>query len=274
MSWHFTGLAATLLLLPLFASAACSQRIVVPSAPAGKFLITDEASQKVSGVYPELLRSSGAAIGCQFDFPLIPRARFQHMFESGDGHLLIPETQTPERDKLGEFVQLFFSTPVIISTRPELRLKSVADILKNPQLRVSLVRGYDWGEQYRQASQKLKEAGMLEEVRDALTVARMMDAGRTDVTIMTAHILYGNLEQLGLQDTLGKRLQYVRSADFTPTRSGVYLSYRLPDSDRTQLRKMLTDWRSSQRLWKAFAATLPPAGLMSLSPVQPADRAD
>ena len=249
------------------AYAGCSRPIIVPASPAGKFVITQAQTQTVSGVYPDLLRSSGKKIGCEFDFVIVPRARFNFMLEKGTGHLFIPESQTPERDLLGEFVPLFYSTPVIISARPDLKIRSIADLKRYPELRVNVVRGYDWGVSYRNAVQQLRDLGMVEEVVDAAIIVKKMDAGRADITIMSAHILYGNVLSLGLEESLGKRLRYIRSPDFEPIPSGVYLSNSLEKDDRILLKAMLTSWLNSKSLWAALFAALPADGLMSLTPL-------
>ncbi|WP_373974773.1 transporter substrate-binding domain-containing protein [Chitinibacter sp. SCUT-21] len=259
---------AFLLLASVKIHAACSQTVLVPAAPAGKFVIANEQTHEVSGVYPKLLRQSSKRVGCTFKFEIVPRARMANMFQTGEGQLIIPESQTPEKDRLGEFVPLFYSTPLIISARPELHLSSIDDILKHPQLRVNIVRSYDWGEAYRKAIDRLRKAGMVEDVIDAAVIAKKMDADRADITIMSAHILYGNVQTLGLDTTLGKRLRYIRSNDFEPIPSGVYLSNSLPATDRAQLKIMLQQWLNSQALWREFQATLPPDGLMSLTPLQ------
>jgi polar amino acid transport system substrate-binding protein len=248
--------------------AACSQPVIVPAAPAGKFVIADEKTQTVAGVYPHLLRASAKEYGCQFEFVIVPRVRMAHMFQTGEAHLMIPESQTPEKDRLGEFVPLFYSTPLIISARPELNIQSIDDVLKYPQLRVNIVRSYDWGQAYRTTVERLRKAGMVEDVVDAAVIAKKMQAQRADITIMSAHILYGNVQTLGLHETLGKRLRYIRSDDFEPIPSGVYLVNSLPAADRAQLKIMLKKWLGSQALWREFQATLPPDGLMSLTPLQ------
>lgn len=249
------------------AYAGCSRQIIVPASPAGKFVVTDTQTQAVSGVYPDLLRSSGKKIGCEFDFVIVPRARFNFMLEKGTGHLFIPESQTPERDLLAEFVPLFYSMPVIISARTDLKIRTIADLKRYPELRVNVVRGYDWGTSYRNAVQQLSDLHMVEEVVDAATIVKKMAAGRADITIMSAHILYGSVLGLGLQADLGPRLSYIRTPDFEPIPSGVYLSNSLTKDDRTLLKKMLNSWLSSKSLWEALQATLPADGLMSLTPL-------
>lgn len=258
-----------LLPLALFptAHAGCSQAIEVPAAPAGRFVMTDEKTGEVSGVYPELLRSSSKETGCTFNFIIVPRARFNQMLEQGTSHLFIPESQTPEKDTFGEFIPLFYSTPVIISARPDLAIRTIADIKKHPALHVDVVRSYDWGSAYRQAVKELKDLGMVTEVTDAGIIARKMEAGRTDITIMSAHILYGNVISLGLTDSLGKRLRYIRSPDFEAIPSGVYLSNSLPKQDRRELKNMLQNWLETRQLWRALQANLPQDGLMSLTPL-------
>jgi polar amino acid transport system substrate-binding protein len=261
---HCFVLAATI----QFAHAGCSRPIVVPAAPAGKFMMTNEQTLEVSGVYPDLLRSSGKKIGCDFHFVVVPRVRLNMMFEKGTGQLIIPSTQTPERDLLGEFVLLFYGTPVIISARPDLKIRTIADIKNYPKLRVNVVRGYNWGASYQVAVKQLSDSGMVEDVVDASTVIKKMQVGHADITIMTAEIFYGNLSNLGLLETFAKNIRYIKTPDFQPTFTGVYLSYSLSSADRGQLKSMLQNWLSSKALWSALQAALPDDALMSLTPIE------
>lgn len=264
----FFPIGSALLIITALVQADCSKPITVPAAPAGKFVVINEQSKQVSGVYPKLLRESGKQVGCVFVFVIVPRVRMAHMFKTGEGQLIIPESQTAEKDQFGEFVPLFYSTPLLISARPELSLHTIDDVLKYPQLRVNIVRSYDWGDAYRKAIARLTAAGMVEDVLDAGVIAKKMDAQRADLTIMSAHIMFGTVQNLGLEASLGKRLKYIRSNDFEPIPSGVYLSNSISPADRAQLRQMLNKWLSSQAMWREFAVTLPPDGLMSLTPLQ------
>lgn len=73
-AWRRTTAAFTLALLALSmpAWANCSRDIHVPVSQIGASVVSSGAT--VSGIYPDILRSLGAKMGCNFIFSVVPRA--------------------------------------------------------------------------------------------------------------------------------------------------------------------------------------------------------
>lgn len=241
LSFHDWRRAACALALcaPLAAAAACSRDIVVPVAPIGASVVIKGDS--VSGIYPELLRSLGARIGCNFLFPVVPRARLEAMFETGKADLLIPASSTPRRDRHGSFVPLIGSRAVLISvnnTRPPVR--NAQELIDRHELRVALVRGFDYGDAYQALVQELGRQGRLFFEVDTVSVARLLQGGHIDATIMAPTILTGAVQGDPRVEGLAERLRLEALPELPWGYSGGYLSRTaLTPADSELLRGLL-----------------------------------
>jgi polar amino acid transport system substrate-binding protein len=104
---------------------ACSRTVQVPVAPTG--FNVRVVGDKVDGVYPDLLRQLGLAKGCQFAFPVVPRARLSLMFfDSHEADLFLPASRNSERDQKAQFVPMLKLTPARITLRSQ--TAQIADV--------------------------------------------------------------------------------------------------------------------------------------------------
>ncbi len=205
------------------ARAGCSRDILVPVAPMGAAVVAGGAT--VSGIYPDALRSLGEQNGCHFVFSVVPRARQAALFESGKSDLLIPAVQTPQRDRTGLFVPLLSLRPVLISLRgPRAAIGSGQELLARPEVRVALVRGYDYGEAYTKLAAELLKRGRVTMEVDAMSVARLLQGGFIDATIMNASIMSGTAQADQRVKGLLDRLRLEPLADLPWRQSGAYIS--------------------------------------------------
>lgn len=239
--------------------AQCSRAMRVPVAPTGLSVTINEAS--IGGVYPELLRSLGGS--CRFEFSVVPRARMEALFESGQSDLLIPASRSSRRDELGVFVPLVQARATFISLNAERPpLRSLQELLAQRDLRVALVRGFDYGAAYQSMIQELRQQGRLSLEVDALSVARMLEAGMADLTVMAPSILTGTLvTEQRVRHLLG-RLRIEPVEDFPWTDSGVYLSKRaLNETDRAGLVALFERAGKSGVTWRSFQQHYPASSL-------------
>lgn len=230
---------ALALCAPLAAAAACSREIVVPVSPLGASVVIKGDS--VSGIYPDLLRSLGAKIGCNFLFPVVPRARLEAMFETGKADLLIPASSTPRRDRHGSFVPLIGNRAVLISVNSaRAPVLNVQQLIERHELRIALVRGFDYGDTYQALLKELERQGRLFLEVDAVSVARLMQGGHIDATIMAPTILSGAVQGDPRVGSLGERLRLEALPELPWGYSGGYLSRTsLTPGDRELLRGLL-----------------------------------
>ena len=250
-----------LLAVPVLAHAQCSRSLNVPVAPVGLSVTT--VGETVGGLYPELLRGLGGKDGCTFEFSVVPRARQEAMFETGRADLLVPATRTPRRDELGVFVPMVNSRPSLISlgaARPEVH--SLAELLERRELRVAVVRGYDYGETYQSLLKELTRQGRLVHAVDPVSVARMLNSGIADLTIMAPTILIGSLQGDVRVRFLLERMRYEPITELPWGESGIYLSHKsLNEADRNLLRELLERSAKSGAIWRAFQRYYPVANL-------------
>ena len=232
-------LAALLALAAPAARAGCSRDITVPFSPNSGRVFAEGG--EVRGIYPDLLRVVGPKNGCRFVISLVPRARQVAMFENGSADLLLPASRTPARDKLGIFVPILNNRAMVISlasNRPP--ITSAQDLLARHELKVAVVRGFDYGEQYMMLMKELGKQGRVFSEVDANAVARLLQAGSVDVTIMGPTVMVAAIEReprvAGMLDKL--RIEAIPELGWKY--SGAYISRRsLSPEDQAALRELL-----------------------------------
>ncbi|AKU21444.1 ABC transporter substrate-binding protein [Massilia sp. NR 4-1] len=254
--WPAWSRTAALLWLACAAAPAmasgCSRDIIVPVAPIGVSVVVNGSS--VEGIYADMLRNLGAKAGCNFVFSVVPRARLEVMFESGKADLLLPANRTPARDQLGHFIPMIGHRATLItlsSERPPIR--NAQELLEKHELRVAVVRGFDYGEQYQSIVRELTRQGRLFLEVDANAVARLMNVGSVDVTIMGPTILAAAIRREPRVQGLMEKLRIEPIPELPWGHSGVYYSRRsLNAEDQTILRELLEKAARSGVVYEGF----------------------
>lgn len=255
-AWRRTAAALSLALpalaLPLAAWADCSRDIHVPVSQIGASVVGSGAT--VSGIYPDILRSLGARMGCNFVFSVVPRARLEALYETGKADILIPASSTPRRDQHGLFIPMLGSRPLLISLQgARASINTMQELIERRELRVALVRGYDYGAQYQALAKELSSQGRLFYEVDALSVARLMQSGFIDATIMSPTILAGVAQNDARVYGLADRLRLEALPELPWGMSGVYLSRKsLTAEDQATLRELLDKAGRSGTVMDAF----------------------
>ena len=252
-AWRRTmAVLALALALPSLAGAQCSRDIQVPVSAIGASVVVNGAS--IGGIYPDLLRSMGAKLGCNFIFTAVPRARLEAMFEAGKADLLIPASSTPRRDQHGLFIPMLGSRPLLISLQgARAPINTMQELIERRELRVALVRGYDYGVSYQALAKELSSQGRLFYEVDALSVARLMQSGFIDATIMSPTILAGVAQNDARVYGLADRLRLEALPELPWGMSGVYLSRKsLTAEDQATLRELLDKAGRSGTVMDAF----------------------
>lgn len=254
-------LLPTLLLLGLASSqaaAGCSRPIRVPAAISGQTVTSD--GERVGGVIPDVMNKIGAAIGCTFVWTPVARMRLEAMFQNGTADLLIASNQVPARDRYGYFLPVVETRATLISVRSERApVRSMQELAARSELRVALVRGYDFGPAYQALSRDLAAQGRLYLQPTPRPVARMLAEGLADVTIMTGIAFVGGLYGDARSEIIADKLRSEPLDDLPWMRSGIYLSKKsLSAADRKLLEHALNEavrdgtwWRALQRHYAA-----------------------
>ena len=238
------------------ARADCSRPIRVPVAPIGLSVVT--SGGEVSGVFPELLRKVAAETGCQFEFTVAPRARVEAMFAANGADVLVPATRTSKRDLHGDFIPVMKARALLISLASDRApVDSLAELAERRELRVAVVRGFDYGEPYQDLLRKLKAQRRLVVEADAAAVVRALERSLADVTVMAPSILAGTLLQDSRTRPLLERLRLEPVAELNWTDSGIYLSRHLAAKDRELLVDALERSARSGAVWKTVQKHYP-----------------
>jgi polar amino acid transport system substrate-binding protein len=251
-----------LLLVPSVAEGACTRALNVPVGEMGITITVDGG--KVGGIFPDMMRAAGQAEGCDFNWLGAPRARLEAMFEAGQSDLLLASSRTPRRDQFGYFVPMVATRATLISIDAKRApVRSLAELLARRELRVAVVRGYDYGDAYNAALQKLAEQNRLIYDTNAPRVARLIHEGIADVTIMTGIGMAGAITSddrlKGMMEKL--RLESLEEIGWTDT--GVYISkLTVGPQDTAVIEKMIQTLTKKRTLWDAYKRYYPPALLV------------
>ncbi|MES2103125.1 MAG: transporter substrate-binding domain-containing protein [Pseudomonadota bacterium] len=248
-------LAAPLLAsIPAAAFAAeCSRPITVPLSPTGTAVIITPQGQ-FSGTYPDVLRNSGKKDACSFVFSAVPRARQEALFQKGQADLLLPATRSPQRDEAGVFVPLISVRAALISlesARPAIH--NLQELLEHRELKLALLRGYAYGDGYQALIGELKKQGRLILEADPVSIARLIQAGVADATIMTSPIFSNAVQTDQRLQPMQGRLRYEALEDLPWIDSGAYISKSsLGADDRAALQELFEHIAKSGALWSSI----------------------
>ena len=251
-------------LAPWLTQAACSKAINAPLAPSGQGVTIDGAN--INGIYPEILRTNQSKDTCMFALSAVPRARLELLFESGVADIMIPASKTARRDELGIFVPLSYNRPVLISLQSERpTFKSLKELLDQKDLKVALVRGYDYGPVYQETVAELSRQGRLQWEADPLSVARLLKSGSVHAALMAPTILVGTINDEERVRDLADKLRFESFEELPWTSNGVYIAKGLPEGDRQALLEFFDRVAKSGAVWQGFqqyyAAPVLKAGL-------------
>lgn len=240
------------LLAPAGARAECSRDIAVPVAPIGASITVRDGV--AGGIYPEALRAASTKAGCHLVYSVVPRARQEVLFEMGKADLLLPATRTPGRDQIGTFIPLIGHRATLITVDGKRTpLASAQDLLDRHELRVAVVRGYDYGEAYQALVKELAAQGRLFLQVDAVAVARLLQSGAIDVTIMGPTTLVGAVARDPRLTGLMDRLRVEAIPELPWGESGVYVSRRsLKPADQAAVLDLMESVGKSPAVMEGF----------------------
>ncbi len=240
------------------AQARCSRTIVVPVAATGQSVVIN--GDRVSGIYPDILRASQSQETCLFTITPVPRARQELLFETGKADILIPASKTPRRDEFGVFVPLTESRAALISVKSGRDpIKTLKNLIDAHDIRVALVRGYDYGPAYAELITELTRQGRVQLESDPLSVARLMKNGTVQATVMAPTIMVGTLIDDERVRDLAGQLRYEAIVELPWLGNGVYLSKAaLSDADRQVLLEFFERIAKSGAVWRGFQQAYTP----------------
>jgi polar amino acid transport system substrate-binding protein len=253
------ALAAALLHAPAF--AGCSRPITVPAASTGHTVTF--VNGQAGGMVPELLATIGARAGCTLVWSQVPRMRLEAMFESGSADLMVAATQVARRDRHGLFVPIVEARASLISLSGQRApISTIAELLKRSEIRVAVVRGYDYGDAYQDLLKALAKQGRLFTEATPTGVARLINASMADVTIMPPASFTAGLEGDARIEGMAGKLRIEPLDELQWIRTGIYLSKSsLAAQDRKLLEDALTASVKTGLWWEGLKRYYSPAML-------------
>ncbi len=248
----FCAWVAGLAMVSGVAQAGCSRVINTPLAALGLSVMLD--GEAINGIYPEILRNNQSKDTCMFALTAVPRARQELLFETGKADILLPASKTPRRDELGIFVPLTYSRAALISVNTDRApIKTLKELLEARDLKLALVRGYDYGPAYQELIAELTRQGRLQMESDPTGVARLLKNGVVNATVMAPTILAGTLIEDERVRSLADKLRYESIEELPWLGNGLYLSKTaLSESDRQELLEFFDRIGKSGAVWKGF----------------------
>jgi polar amino acid transport system substrate-binding protein len=247
---------ACLCAAPALARAGCSRPILIPSAPVGLSVLV--RGNEVSGIFPEFLRQVGATISCDLVWSAAPRARIEVLFAKGGADILMPATSSAARDELGVFVPVLDTRAFAValaSDRPP--LENMEQLLARRDLRVAMVRGFDYGPAYQKLAEQLAKQGRLRLESNPGSVVRLLQDGLSDVAILTPITVYGAIKTDARLQGMEARVRFEALPELQWHPSGIYLSRKLPAADLALLEKGIRDAAGNGLLVQAYKRTYP-----------------
>lgn len=250
--------ASGLFFLTINAEAICSRPIQVPVAVAGLNVIFKD--NKYTGIMPDFLSLIEAKSNCQFVYYYVPKSRQENLFEGGKADLLIATVRTARREKLGTFIPLVQLRATVISFGDQhTPIQSVQDLYSRNDLRLVVVRAYDYGPAYQAILEEMNRLGRLTIEADPVSVARMMMSNPRYVTIMAPTLFFGVVQTEVLLKAMNGKLRYDKLDELPWTASGIYISNSsLTDSDQIYLRSLLEKYAATDAVWKSYLSLYPP----------------
>jgi len=218
-------------------------------APSARLVMVEDG--QVDGVWPELLRQVGEAVGCRFEVTAMPRARIEMELLNGrQVDLMISATRTEERDRRGLFVPLIHQPMVLLTRSADVGRMLSLDLLRKSAWRMAVPRGFPFSADYRALVGDLETEQRVDTVNDIDAVGRMLRAGRVDFALLSppqAHA--AAVSGLVFRRFDGPPLMEV----------GLYLSRQnLAPADLTLLRDALTRAAREGQVRRAFLRFYPP----------------
>ncbi|MBC3873237.1 type 2 periplasmic-binding domain-containing protein [Undibacterium flavidum] len=215
---------------------------------------------KYYGIMPDFLSLIEAKSNCRFVYYYVPKNRQENLFESGKADLLIATVRTAKRDKSGTFISLFQLRATVISIEDQHAvIQSVQDLLSRNDLRLVVVRAYDYGPAYQSILEEMNRLGRLTIEPDPVSAARTMLNNPRYVTIMAPTLFFGVVQTEALLKPLSGKLRYDKLDELPWTASGIYISNSsLQANDHNYLKAVLEKYAATDAVWKSYLSLYPP----------------
>jgi len=165
----------------------------------------------------------------------------------------VPASRTAARDQMGTFIPMINHRAMLISVNNgRAPITSAQDLLARKDLRVAVVRGFDYGDGYSTLIDELQKQGRLFVEVDVIAVARLLHAGSADVTIMGSTLMAGAIRRDTRVHSLQDKLKTEAIPELPWQLSGAYISNALKPEDQAILREALDKAGKSNQVMEGY----------------------
>jgi polar amino acid transport system substrate-binding protein len=131
-------------------------------------------------------------------------------------------------------------------------ITSAQELLDRRELRVAVVRGFDYGEAYTALINELNKQGRLFVEVDVVAVARLLHAGSADITIMGPTLMAGAIRREPRVHGIQEKLRAEAIPELPWNYSGAYISNALKPEDQAVLREALEKIGKSNQVMEGY----------------------
>jgi polar amino acid transport system substrate-binding protein len=258
--WKVLGLIliSAMLLCVENVYARCSRPIQVPVS-AYSYTVIVKGNQ-FSGILPDVLSAIEAKSNCKFVYTLVPKNRQEILFETGQSDLLVSAVKTVRRDKFGIFFPFVQLRAAVISMEGQFPpLHNAKDIIARTELKLVVVRAYDYGPAYQTIVEEMTKLGRVVVESDPISVAKLIRSNPKYVTIMAPTIFSGIIQSEPVLENLNGKIRFEKLDELQWTDSGVYISkLSMSASDQVYLKAQFEKYANMDNMWKSYLNYYPP----------------
>jgi polar amino acid transport system substrate-binding protein len=245
--------AALSLVVPISSTAGCSSPVEVVFSSTNREMEIDASTGQYSGAAYKFLMLVEKRSGCAFHFQTVPRTRAWLMLEGGYADLIPTAIRTPQRDSQAIFIdQLVRGRVALLTLKGQQQgIRTSASLIAS-SLRISVVRGFDYGPEYMKLITNLETKSRLNIDSDTDTMARKLAFGRIDGVMLRPSAFAEAARKAGITDQIEVHLL----DDLPPVSAGLYLSpKRLLKKDVTTLMDAMTAVSQDQEYIEMYKQT-------------------
>ncbi|WP_367850083.1 substrate-binding periplasmic protein [Rhodoferax sp. WC2427] len=175
------------------------------------------------GIDRDLVDALQQRSGCSFAAAVQPRARTWMELERGNLDMTASALSTPAREKFAWFADYFVDrNRLLLRAELPVAIRSLAELLADPQVRVGVVRGFVHGAALDGVVAQLRDQGRLEEVEDQETLYRMLAGRRFDAIFGYPYVYAQYLRQ----NQMAAKVRVVELATLPTARSYLAMSHK------------------------------------------------
>ena len=203
-----------------------------------------------AGIDKDIARELARRSGREFRLVYMPRARIWKDMEQGSIMMTGSGIETPERDKFAWFIPCMAMKNYVISDRA-MHIRNIAEMQKNPDFRVGVIRSYKHGKAADAVIDDLKKQGKVTEVAQQQQLYRMLKVGRISafMALPTASAFY--LDRMKMKDSV--EITNLFPSDPPIVHSVVFSKKYFSAAEMRQWRKILNEMTFDGTLERIYA---------------------